>query len=115
MSTMITLPDDVARKLQTEANRHKMPIEDLISDLLANCPGAGPEDGPSLDQVVANIKAMQPNPALYHPATESLAERLAGAADEPELDVESWNREWARIEAEAKAVSRANDLTEGRG
>jgi predicted DNA-binding antitoxin AbrB/MazE fold protein len=73
------------------------------------------EDYPTLTEVIAEIRTMQPNPANFHPATQSLAERLVNSPEDPSFDAEVWNREWVRVEAEMKAITHTNDQAEGRG
>jgi prevent-host-death family protein len=70
---------------------------------------------PELVALVERIKATPPNPAAIHPATASLAELLQNAPEDPDFDLESWTQQWQAIEAEMKAIDRANDIAEGRG
>jgi predicted DNA-binding protein len=72
------------------------------------------DDYPSLEEIVAKIKATPSDPSNIHPATQSLAELLAASPEDPSFDLEEWNREWATVEAEMKAITRANDRAEGR-
>jgi predicted DNA-binding antitoxin AbrB/MazE fold protein len=73
------------------------------------------EDYPTLTEIIAEIRTMQPNPTNFHSATQSLAELLMNSPEDPSFDVEEWNREWARVEAEMKAITYANDQAERRG
>ncbi|MCQ3973382.1 MAG: hypothetical protein DPW09_08065 [Anaerolineae bacterium] len=70
---------------------------------------------PELVALVERIKATPPNPAAIHPATGSLAEALQNSPGDPDFDLETWTRQWAAIEAEMKAIDRADDIAEGRG
>ena len=70
---------------------------------------------PKLIALVERIKATPPNPAAIHPATDSLAELLRDAPEDPNFDLETWTRQWNAIEAEMKAIDRADDIAEGRG
>jgi prevent-host-death family protein len=70
---------------------------------------------PELVALVERIKATPPNPAAIRPATGSLAEALQNAPEDPDFDLETWTRQWAAIEAEMKAIDRADDIAEGRG
>lgn len=65
--------------------------------------------------LVERIKATPPNPAAIRPAAGSLAEALQNAPEDPDFDLESWTQQWQAIEAEIKAVDRADDIAEGRG
>lgn len=60
------------------------------------------DDVPTIEEVVAKIKALGPNPANYTPPTKSLAELLANARDEEPIDAAEWDRQWALIEDEIK-------------
>jgi len=71
------------------------------------------DEGPTLEEVMAKIKATPPSPTAFHPATESLLDYLLAVPDDPDFDVEAWNRDWARVEAEMKARDKANDIAEG--
>ena len=70
---------------------------------------------PEMIALVERIKATPPNPAAIHPATASLAELLQDAPEDPDFDLETWTREWRAVEAEMKAIDRADDIAEGRG
>ena len=117
MPITITLPDELAAKLQAKAETQQLAPEELILNILSNTLELEEESAyyPTLEEVVSKIKATPPNPAHIHPATESLAELLQNSPDDPTFDLEAWNREWARVEAEMKAITRANDIAEGRG
>ena len=65
--------------------------------------------------LVERIKATPPNPAAIRPATGALAEALRNAPEDPDFDLETWTRQWDTIEAEIKAIDRADDTGEGRG
>lgn len=117
MTITITLPDDLATKLKSRADSQHLPLADVAINILMTALEGEAEldDFPTPEEVVAQIKATPPNPANIHPATESLADLLLNAPEDPDFDLESWNRDWARVEAEMKAITRANDLAEGRG
>lgn len=70
---------------------------------------------PELIALVERIKATPPNPAMIHPATASLADLLQNAPEDPDFDLETWTRQWQAVEAEMKAIDRADDIAEGRG
>jgi hypothetical protein len=111
MLVTIALPDNLTQRLQIEADNRQLSLDELVVNVLVN---ALEQDNDSLDKVVGEIKTMGPNPASFHPATQSLADLLTNAPDDPSFDLEEWNREWAWAETEMKAITRANDLAEGR-
>ena len=55
-----------------------------------------------LEDVVARIKALSPNPNSIRPATESLQALLESAPDDPEFDWAEWQAGWTAVEAEMK-------------
>jgi len=114
MPTTIPLPDDIAQRLQSRAALRGVSLDEFVTDLLTDLLETEPDDSPTLDPVIAEIKATRPDPAGFHPATQSLAEQLAHSPDDPSFDARAWNRQWTAVEAEMKAVTRANDLAEGR-
>lgn len=69
---------------------------------------------PELMALVERIKATPPNPAAIRPASGSLAEALQNAPEDPDFDLETWTRQWEAVEAEMKAIDRADDIAEGR-
>jgi hypothetical protein len=68
-----------------------------------------------LEEVVAQIEALGPNRETYTPPTQSLARLLADAPNEPSIDADAWNRQWAAVEAAMKQRDLADDRAEGRG
>jgi cell pole-organizing protein PopZ len=89
-------------------------IDELVTGLLTDALETEADEFPTLEEVVAKIKATPPNPACIRPATGSLAEALQNAPHDSDFDLETWTRQWAEIEAEMKAITRANDIAEGR-
>lgn len=116
MTMTITLPDQLAVKLQAEARQQHLSPDELALNILADALKLEDEadEYPTLEEVVAKIKATPPNPANIHPATQSLADLLRDAPHDPDFDLETWNREWAKVEAEMKAITRADNIAEGR-
>jgi hypothetical protein len=64
---------------------------------------------------VTRTQAAPPSPAQFRPASGNLADVLGAAPSDPSFDLESWKRQWSSVEAELKAITRANDVAEGRG
>jgi len=99
---------------QSEVIQLELPIPPMLETEQNGWQLDDDDDGPTLEEVMAKIKATPPNPAAIHHATGSLAEYLAKTnLIDPDFDVEAWNRDWARVEAEMKARDRANDIAEG--
>lgn len=114
MSVTITLPDEIANPLQAQAEAKHISLDKLVTDLLTNVLATNQEED-ELEALVVRIKATPPNPANIHPPTASLAELLLNSPEDPDFDLEAWSREWAKVEAEIKAIERADDIAEGRG
>jgi hypothetical protein len=110
---MITIPNEIERKLQRKADKERRSMEQVILDLLANALDDDPAF-PSPEEVVARIQAAPPTPGSFRPASGSLADALRNAPDDPEFDLTAWNQSWLNIEAEMGAMTRANSVAEGR-
>ena len=86
MEITLSLPDVLAAKLQTEARTQHRSTEDVAVELLDQALGAEPsedEDFPlTLEEVVAKIRALPPNPANqfdWEAARKGLSEYLAAS------------------------------------
>ncbi|MDM8518404.1 hypothetical protein QUF64_00040 [Anaerolineales bacterium HSG6] len=67
----------------------------------------------SLEQFVTEVQAIPPNPANIRLPHGSLAEALRDSDEDPEFDLARWKQEWAVVETEMKAITRANNAAEG--
>ncbi|MFN8491666.1 MAG: hypothetical protein U0350_28970 [Caldilineaceae bacterium] len=132
MNLTITLPEKIAAQIQRKAEERHLSAEEIAVDLLQDALdherelqdtllngyepiGDEDDDFPSPEEVVAQIKALGPtDPRYIRPATGSLAEALRNKPYDPDFDFDEWNRQWAEFEAELKAITRANDIAEGR-
>ncbi len=114
MSITIVLPDDLTQRLQTQAVSQRLSLNELVVEILTRVFEHRQDAYPTLEKVVAEIKSMEPNPANFYPATQSLADLLVNSPDDPSFDLKEWNREWAIVEAEIRAITQASDLAEGR-
>jgi hypothetical protein len=126
------LTGKIAERIQRKAEERHLSAEevavDLLQDALADEPnfqddtsnGRRPiieadDDFPTPEEVVAKIKALGPtDPRYIRPAAGSLAEALRSIPHDPDFDLAAWELQWAAIEAEMKAITRANDIAEGR-
>lgn len=113
MTMTVTIPEDLAAKVVRRATRQGTAPEQLVVDLLEADFDSGGVATP--EEVVAKIKATPPDPAAFVLAQESLIEFLRDALDEPPIDSDAWNQEWAVIEAEMKHRDHLDDIAEGRG
>ena len=114
MAVIITVPDNLEAQLERTATAQELSVEQVALNILSDAleiQGAFPTP----EEVVATIKALAPNPHNIRPARGSLAEALRNAPDDPTFDLARWEQEWAGVEAEMKAITRANDIAEGRG
>ncbi len=67
-----------------------------------------------LQEIVTIIQGTAPDSSLVRPATAKLADLLHSVPGDSSFDVEDWRRQWSAVEAEMKALTRANDVAEGR-
>ena len=108
----ISLPDDIGRKIQSRAEAEGISVNALVTDLVLQALEA--EDDLTLEEFVARIQAMPPNPASVRPAQGSLLAALQSKPIDSDFDQATWEKEWAAAEAELKALDRADDVAEGR-
>ncbi len=111
MTIMIQLPNVVEKHLREAAIKQQVSPEALAAQILEEALVG--EIFPTLEEVIAKIKALPPNPHAIRPATASLKELLENAPVDPDFDLEAWQREWAKVEKEMKAITRANAIAEG--
>lgn len=114
MIVTVTLPDELATRLQREAKGHRVSLENLVLEMIGRALGSE-EHGSSPEEVVAKIQATPKNPHGIRYAQASLAEGLRNSPTDPDFDLTAWDREWKKAEAEMKAVTRVNTIAEGRG
>ncbi len=112
MSTVITLPDNLVQILQSGADQRQLSLTEFVLKILDNAAQKPEleESFPLLEEIVAEIKATPPDPTAYHPAQASLAEALAALPDDPDFDLEKWQREWAKVEFEMKTIELADAI-----
>jgi|WetSurMetagenome_2_1015567.scaffolds.fasta_scaffold75394_3 hypothetical protein len=60
-------------------------------------------EGRTLEDVVADIKRRGPGIPNYREATVSLKDLLENTSHDPTFNLEEWEREWAKINAEIEA------------
>jgi hypothetical protein len=112
MAITITLDDDLVARLENKAKNQQLSVAQFAIGILKEA--ADESEFETLQEVVARIQATPPNPSSIRPATGNLAELLIASPDDPCFDLESWNRQWSDVEAELRAITRANDVAEGR-
>lgn len=67
-----------------------------------------------LNEVIASIKMLGKNPANIIPPSKSLLDVLAASSNEPRIDSDLWDRQWALLEQKMKERDMADDRAEGR-
>lgn len=113
MVLTITLPDELVEKLQGAAEEQQLSLEEITEIILRNALQIE-HFFPTPEQVVAKIKALPKNPNAIRRAEGSLVDYLRNAPDDPDFDLETWTRQWEAVEAEMKAMERADAISEGR-
>ncbi len=113
MAITITLEDGLFAELKERAKKQQLSVEQLVIRILTEAMAGSEPVTPR--EAVARVQATPPNPAQVRPAAGDLADLLHAAPGDPCFDLESWKRQWSNVEAEMKAITRANDSAEGRG
>jgi|CXWJ01.1.fsa_nt_gi hypothetical protein len=106
MTLTIDLPVSVEENLREAATLQHISAEKLAARILEEALVV--ESFPTLEEVVAKIKALPPNPNAIRPAIGSLKEALESAPEDPNFNLEEWQRQWAAVEEEMKAMDRAD-------
>jgi hypothetical protein len=109
----ITLDDDLVAGLAHKAKKQQLSVEQIAIGILTEAVQE-PESITSRE-AVARIQATAPNPSQIRSATANMADVLAASPEDPCFDLASWGRQWSVVGAELKAITRANDVAEGRG
>lgn len=112
MSTTIILPDGLARVLQLKAAQRRLRLNEFVIEVLSGAFNGQTEIYPTVEEVVAETKAIPPNPSMISWATDSLAEWLQSAPDDASFDLAEWQQEWDRVEVEMKAIETADVLAD---
>jgi plasmid stability protein len=112
MTITITLEDDVVAGLQHRAERRQRSVEELAVEILT----AAVEDLELSTplEVVGRMQASKPNTDQIRPATASLATLLQASPDDPDFNLNDWQRQWAAVSSERAEITHANDVAEGR-
>ena len=111
MMITIELPVFVEENLREAASLQRVSPEKLAAQILEDA--FQPKVFQTLEQVVEHAKRLPRDPNNIRPATASLKELLENAPVDPDFDLEKWQQEWAKVEEEMKAISRANSIAEG--
>jgi hypothetical protein len=112
MELTIKLDDNLVSGLAKKAKEQKLSVEHLAISILTEAVREYQSVTPQ--EVVARVQATASNPSQIRSATANLADLLGSANEEPDLDLEAWKRQWSAVEADLKAIKRANDIAEGR-
>ncbi|MFP3896615.1 MAG: hypothetical protein ACLFV5_07260 [Anaerolineales bacterium] len=102
MTITIELPKEIEARLKREAEKRRRSIEEVAVDVLGE---TLPKDLPSLGEIIAVIQAAPPD-------SDNVREARGSLAEAPDFDLENWKREWAAVEAEMEAITRADDIAE---
>jgi hypothetical protein len=113
MTITITLPEALQAQWQLAAEAQRRSLEEVAIDILADVAGVDAVV-PTPEEVVARIRATPPNPSGILPVTDSLAAALRNSPSVADFDLGVWKHEWAAVESQIKATTRANDIAEGR-
>lgn len=117
MVVMLELNQQVIEQYQGEAKAQELSLEQLLADILtavAPLPLATTSLVMTPEAVMAEVRALPPNPNAVIPAQGSLLEALQSGTETPGFDFDTWNQQWTQVEAEMKAITYQNDRQEGR-
>lgn len=111
MTLTISLPVEVQDKLERRANAIHWSVEKMATHLLDDVLD---DPSPTLEEVVARIKNLPPTLILPDKVDiQAWREALTDPPDAPDFDEELWTRQWAAVEDEMRAITKANAIAEG--
>lgn len=136
MTITVTISTPTGERLQTQADKVDLPLDTLVERMLINSlpvyetngfhitnddtadDDPADDDFPTLEEVVAMIKATPPNPNAFKPG-EKFGDMayIQSLLDNPPTDtltVAEWEEYWPAFEQELKELDRAQDIAEGR-
>jgi hypothetical protein len=111
---VVIVPQRYRRKLNKVTSvRVILLVEEVADDETDN---ATPEidETTELDQIIARIQQLGPNPNNVTPASGLLAQHLAELmqSSDPTLDVAQWQQEWDKVEAAMEAEEAVHEQAE---
>ena len=119
MIVTLDLNQKIVKQYQEKAKAEDLSLEELLVDILTeavvNSPLNDAQWAMTSEAVMAQVRALPPNPISVTPAQGSLLEALQSGPEDQDFDLDAWNQEWAQAEAEMKAITQQNDRQEGRG
>ena len=118
MIVTLDLNQKIVKQFEEKAKAEDLSFEELLVDILTE---AAVNPQPTTTQwamtpeaIMAQVRALPPNPNSVTPAQGSLLEALQSGPEDADFDLDAWNQQWAQAEAEIKAITRQNDRQEGR-
>ena len=115
MTMQVDLPEDLAGALARRATQQRRTAQEVVIDLLNRALGFGEDEySETPEQVVARIQALPRNPDALRPAQESVADALQRTITNKDFDLEAWEQQWAKVEAEIRDMTVQDDIREGR-
>lgn len=111
MTLTISLPIEAQEKLEKRAKAVKWSVEEMATHLLDDVLD---DPTPTIEEVLARIKSLPPTLTLPDQVDiHAWQEALRNPPDAPDFDEEVWNKQWAAVEEEMRAITKANAIAEG--
>ena len=115
MATVITLPDELSKRLKPQADDQHMALDAYVIDVLRRV-SEQPTPRVYIEPVVTlvtRIKALPPSTPKTYPGVQSTTHALKHFVDDVPFDTAAWDRNWAAVEAGINTISRADRMSEG--
>jgi len=114
MSTTVALKDDLARRLQLEADALRTTVDSVANGLLERLfPPRDLVDDAGLTAIVTAIRNTPPDSTAIRSAQNIPVHSLLLPEDsDGDFNEQEWNRQWADIESAMKARSLLNEMAE---
>ena len=109
MTLTISLPMEVQEKLKKRADAFQWSEEQMANHLLTQVLDASL---PSFEEIVERVQSL-PSGLVSRPDSNiSLAEALRNAPEDPDFNLAEWTAQWQAVEAEMKAIERADAIAD---
>ncbi len=114
MTLQISLPEELAGELSRRAIHQKRTAQEIVIDLLNRALGLDQDEYlETPEEVVARIKALPKNPSVAA-SSRSFGRRNDKMPQQTKFDLDEWEKEWAKVEAEMRDMTLLDDIREGR-
>lgn len=109
MTLTISLSAETQIKLKKRADAFKWSEEQMASHLIDTVLDTSL---PSLEEIIERVQSLPSSLVSGPDSNISLADALRTAPEDPDFDLAEWTAQWQAVEAEMKAIERADAIAD---